>query len=205
MKLILYYNPTIEEHLEIEASFIRIQSLIPLPIEYKSLTSIDLFNIRVEFISDLGKSYVDLTMRYAYFSCIRILFNMTPEIFAYSNTDDIFVSTLIENKIPEFQTLNEFDNEVFRLSTPSPTPTISPSLSVSVTPTITPTPSSSNTPTASVTPTLTITPSTTNTPTTTPSPTNTPTITPSPTNTPSVTPSKTPPSSPIIDFPNVDF
>jgi len=85
---------------------------------------------------------------------------------------------------------------------PTPTPT--------VTPTLTPTPTKTVTPTISVTPTLTTTPTATLTPTVTPTltptntPTNTPTLTPTetptntPTNTPTETPTLTPTNTPTI-------
>ena len=70
-------------------------------------------------------------------------------------------------------------------NTPTLTPTVTPTPTITNTPTLTPT----NTPTITLTPTLTPTntPTTTLTPTLTPTPTNTPTITPTPTNTPTVT------------------
>jgi hypothetical protein len=79
---------------------------------------------------------------------------------------------------------------------PTPTPSVTPTLTPtsSVTPSVTPTKSVTPTQTPTKTPTPTATPTTTNTPTPTLTPTNTatPTVTPTVTKTPTVTPTKTP-------------
>ena len=164
----------------------------PFTLYRQSATAVDYRTFRAK-ITDLGKRVIlDHRFgdgdRYKNILNLELPYYLPPTVYPVLS----FNSNILDTK---FQVKN-FHINAF-LASPTPTPTITPTITPtpSITPTITPTPSITPTitPTPSITPTITpthtVTPTRTVTPTITP--TNTPTITFTPTITPTITPTAT--------------